>query len=93
MRILSSLLCTLLAVAASGCQSLSPQLDSQFGQAVTLMQRQQVINPQAASNTNPVLGLDGRAARSGYAQYQKSFAAPEPQPQAFTIGIGGSAAK
>lgn len=83
--------CLLLPALLGGCRSLSPRYDSQFGQAVALMQRQQVIDPQAASNSNPVFGLDGRAAKSAYVQYQKSFEAPQPQPQAFTIGIGGAA--
>lgn len=84
--------CLALPVLLAGCASNTPQLDRQFGQAVSLMQAQQVIDPQAGKRPEPA-GLDGRAARSAYEQYQKSYAAPEPQPQAFTIGIGGSSAK
>jgi hypothetical protein len=32
--------------------------------------------------------LDGKAALSGYGDYQKTFAAPVTQPATFTIGIG-----
>ena len=40
------------------------------------------------ANSDPVLGLDGRAALSGYNDYQKTFATPVQQPSTFTIGIG-----
>jgi hypothetical protein len=85
---------TFCAVAAtlftvSGCVSRTPYLDSQFGDSVSLLKAQQTLNPQAALNTNPVSGIDGRSAASGYDQYQKSYKAPEPLPNAFTIGVGG----
>jgi hypothetical protein len=54
-----------------------------------LLKAQQTLNPQAALNTNPVSGIDGRSAASGYDQYQKSYKTPEPLPNAFTIGVGG----
>jgi hypothetical protein len=71
----------------------SPRLDAQMEQSVRLLTVQQVRNPGAARNAAPPDGIDGRAAASAYAQYQKSFQTPEPQPQAFTIGIGGGTAK
>ncbi|MDO8458930.1 MAG: pilus assembly protein [Burkholderiaceae bacterium] len=81
--------CTVLLLALAGCATRTPYLDSQFGQSVRLLNAQQTINPQAALNTDPVKGLDGKAAASGYANYEKSYAKPEPQASAFTIGVGG----
>ncbi len=72
----------------TGCASRTPNLDAQFGKSVRLLNAQQTINPNAMANSDPVLGLDGRAALSGYNDYQKTFAAPVPQPATFTIGIG-----
>ena len=72
----------------SGCTSVTPNLDGQFGQSVSLIKAQQTLNPSASRNTNPVNGLDGVAAKSGYDAYQKSYAAPLPPANAFTIGIG-----
>jgi hypothetical protein len=74
-------------VLLSACASNTPYLDSQFGQAARLMQAQQTINPQGIHG-NPSTGIDGKATASGYEQYQKSFRTPEPQTQAFTIGLG-----
>jgi hypothetical protein len=80
-----SLLC---AVALSGCAATTtPVLDSHFGESVALLKRQQILYPDAATNTNPVLGLDGRAAVSGYKLYQKSYSAPDPLPDVLTIGV------
>lgn len=76
-------------VAMSGCTSVTPNLDAQFGQSVSLIKAQQTLNPAASRNTNPVNGLDGAAAKSGYDAYQKSYQTPEPPSNAFTIGIGG----
>ena len=72
----------------TGCISRTPYLDTQFGKSVRLLNAQQTINPNAMANTDPVLGLDGRAALGGYGDYQKTFATPVPQPSTFTIGIG-----
>jgi hypothetical protein len=79
----------LLALAAAGCSSPTPRLDAQFGDAVSLLNAQQQINPAAALNRDPVNGMDARAARSAYERYQKSFSAPEPQTNQFGIGLGG----
>lgn len=73
----------------TGCVQRTPFLDSQMGQSLSLIKAQQILNPEAGRNTDPVAGMDGKAAKSGYDLYQKSFTTPEPQPNVFTIGIGG----
>jgi hypothetical protein len=75
------------ALLLGACATNTPYLDSQFGQANRMMQAQQTINPQGLAG-NPSTGVDGKAAKSGYDQYEKSFRSPEPQTQAFTIGLG-----
>ena len=75
-------------ISATGCASRTPYLDSHFGEAVNMLKAQQVLNPQASNNPDPVKGMDARAAKSAYDSYQKSFSAPEPQSSAFTIGVG-----
>ncbi len=80
-----SLLCVLLAsFAASGCTT-TPHFDRNFGRSVDLLRAQQVINPQAGLNRDPVTG----PAVAGYNAYQKSFSAPVPQSSTLTIGVGG----
>lgn len=87
-RLASAACAALLLTLVGGCVSRTPSLDAQFGKSVRLLNAQQTINPNAMANTDPVLGLDGRAAMSGYSDYQKSYAKPEAQTNAFTIGIG-----
>ena len=84
----ASALCVLLAV--TGCVSTTPHLDSHFGEVVNLVKMQQTIDPEASRNTDPVNGMDGKAAKSAYDNYQQSYKTPQPQSGAFTIGIGGA---
>jgi hypothetical protein len=79
-----------LLLGVTGCASTTSVLDRHFGEAVNMMKAQQTLSPGAALNADPVKGLDGQAAKSAYDQYQKSFKTPEPQPNAFTIGVAGA---
>ena len=82
--------CAALISLLAGCAATTtPVLDSHFGESVALLKAQQIMYPDAYRNTNPVSGMDGKAGASAYQRYQKSFAAPEPQPNVFTIGVGG----
>jgi hypothetical protein len=80
---------TALLLTVAGCTSTTPNLDRHFGQGLSLLKAQQTLDPQAGRNRDPVSGIDGQAAKSAYDAYQKSFRAPVPQPNAFTIGVGG----
>lgn len=87
------LLLKLLAVSAAGllsaCAPTTPEWDANFGNSVRTAFAQQIINPDASQNTDQVTGMDGRAARETMDRYQKSFKEPAPQPNIFTIGVGG----
>jgi hypothetical protein len=76
------------SMVVTGCVQRTPLLESQMGRSVTMLKAQQIINPEAGHNPDPVAGMDGKAAKSAYDHYQKTFKAPEPQGNAFTIGIG-----
>jgi hypothetical protein len=78
------------SVAVTGCVSTTPNLDRHFGEAVSFLKAQQTLYPAASGNTDPVNGMDGKAAKSAYDEYQKSYRAPVPQPNVFSISIGGS---
>lgn len=88
-----TLLLKLLAAAAacllSACASTTPEWDANFGNTVRTALAQQVLNPDASKNPDQVDGMDGRAARGALDRYQKSFRQPDPQPNVFTIGVGG----
>ena len=89
----AALLCLAPLLALAACAQQSPRLDSGMEQSLRLLTVQQVRYPAAGGQGALPDGIDGRAAASAYAQYQKSFQAPEPQPQAFTIGLGGGSGK
>jgi hypothetical protein len=50
----------------------TPQWDARFGVDTRMVLAQQIMHPDAARNTNPVSGMDGRSARSVYERYQKA---------------------
>ncbi len=77
----------------SACMSTSPNWDARFGEAVRTAAAQQVIDPQASHNADPVAGIDGKAAQGAMGEYTKSFVQPQPQPNLFTIGVGGGATR
>ena len=68
--------CVLLA----GCVHTTPDWDAHFGDNARIALAQQVAQPLAARNADPVAGMDGRAARGAYERYQKSFSEPAQQP-------------
>ena len=85
---------TTLALAlllGAGCSHVTPNYDARFGDAVRDAKRKMTINPDAGKDGNPVVGMDGRAARESMVQYQKSYKAPPPAVNVINIGggIGG----
>ena len=78
-----------LTLLGAGCAMPPNQPEPPMGAVISLTMAQQVMNPAAGMNRDPVSGLDGKAAKSGYDAYQKSYRAPAPQQNTFTIGIGG----
>jgi len=78
--------------ALGGCLSSTPNWDRNFGNAVTQIRQMQTLNPDAGDNTDPVAGIDGRSAVAGQAAYYKSFTAPTPPTNVFTIGVGSGSA-
>ncbi|MYN30743.1 pilus assembly protein [Duganella levis] len=88
MTLFPRLVLLVLAAACVGGCALSPRVDQQFGSSVKLALAQQTLNPQARDNRSPVNGLDAQAAKSAYDNYQRSYASPEQQQNAFTIGVG-----
>lgn len=76
---------------AAGCGT-TPDVDGRFGESVMLMKAQQTANPDASRNTNPVAGMDGKAAKGVMDNYRDSFRTPpaEGQNNSLTIGVGAS---
>lgn len=80
--------CTALAILV-GCAPLTPELDRHFGESVRVMNAQQTLSPEASANS-AVTGMDGQAAHHTITRYTKSYSAPTPQPNVFSIGVGSS---
>jgi hypothetical protein len=76
--------CAMLA----GCVSTTPHLDDKHGAAATLARAQQTLNPDASRNTNPVKGLDGKAAKGALDNYRDSFRQPPSEAEVISIGVG-----
>ena len=73
---------TLLLGLLSGCTAVAPNYDAKFGTALRTALQAQTLNPNAAPDTDPVLGLDAQAAVNAQGRYQDSFKAP---PKTFDI--------
>ncbi|WP_316157582.1 hypothetical protein [Cupriavidus sp. BIC8F] len=83
---------TLSAITAllllGGCMNSTPRYDAQFGDAVRTLRAMQTINPEASGNTDPVTGVDGRAATYALDRYGMSFRNPPTENNAYVIGVG-----
>jgi type IV pilus biogenesis protein CpaD/CtpE len=77
----------LIAAGLVGCVNPAPVLDDNFGKAVNAAKAQQIINPDASLNTDPVAGVDGQAADAAMNRYHKSFVQPAVTPNVFNIGV------
>lgn len=72
----------------TACVANTPQWDQHFGESVRAAIAQQTINPDAGKNTDPVKGMDGKAANETMGRYQTTFKEPPPTANSFTIGVG-----
>jgi len=77
-----------LTAALAGCAHTTPNWDNNFGNSVRASVAAQVADPAASANTNPVVGIDGRAARSTQQRYEGSYRTPESHGSAMTTGSG-----
>lgn len=83
------ILMTVLAAGLAGCISPTPNLDKRFGDSVTMLKAQQTMNPAASRNTDPVAGLDGKAAKGALDNYHDRFRTPPSEaPNVFSFGVG-----
>jgi hypothetical protein len=73
-----------------GCAATTtPATDAHFGEAMTMIKAQQTLNPDASRNTNPVTGLDGKAAKGALDNYRDSFRKP-PADQVHPTVVTGA---
>jgi hypothetical protein len=78
-----ALLFLLMSCAAS-------RLEMDFGTSSRLLKINQIHNPEAEKNIEPVYGLDGRAAQASTEKYREDFEkSPPPISSTLTLGISG----
>jgi hypothetical protein len=78
----------MLTISASFAETQKSRLELDYGTAYKLQKFNQVLNPDAEKNLEPVYGLDGSAAGEVVNQYRKAFKEPG-KTQEFEIGAGG----
>ena len=78
-----------IACLLSGCAPMSPNLDDSFGASLNALKAHQIIDAGASARSDGPL-MDGQAAKDAIGLYQKSFSAPTPHQNVFTIGVGGA---
>jgi hypothetical protein len=67
------------------------RLEMDHGNSSRLSKINQIENPEAEKNIEPVSGLDGEAAQAITEKYRKDFEkSPPPVPSTLTIGISGN---
>lgn len=86
-KTLVSILC-ITVVGSAGCATRTPVLDERFGDAVREARAKQTINPEAGRDADPVLGLDGLAARESIERYKDATRSPPPVTNVINIGGG-----
>ena len=92
MKTMLTALATLLpaSLLLSACNTVTPNYDTRFGDAVREAKLRMTIDPDA-QHVDPVAGMDGRAARATAVLYQKTFTTPPPVVNVINIGgaVGG----
>jgi hypothetical protein len=70
---------------AAGCAGPS-RVEMDFGTSVKLARINQILNPDAEKNLNPVYGMDGQAVQNALNRYRKDFEKPPAAPT-YILGI------
>ena len=64
----------------------SSRVEDDFGNSFRRAKANQLLNPEAAKNIEPVTGLDGKSAQAVVDMYQKNFEKPAP-PTPFVLSL------
>ena len=69
----------------SGCGA--TLLDKNWGKSFESAKSNQILNPEAGKNLDPVVGLDGQAAESSLGTYRNGFEQKESE-KAYNLNLG-----
>ena len=83
---------TVAMIGICGCaQTFYPEgtpLERNWGKSYEAAKYNQILDPEAGKNTDPVTGLDGEAVSRSNEKYRKSFETAPPRP-VYNINISG----
>jgi hypothetical protein len=77
----------IMAMILIGCTAGPSRLEADYGTSYNLAKSQQMLNPAAEKNLEPVYGFNGRAAEATIARYREMFEKPPPAPT-YVIPVG-----
>jgi hypothetical protein len=63
------------------------RVEMDYGTSFKLSKFNQILNPEAEKNLEPVTGMDGQAAKATLEKYRKDFEKP-PAPPTYTLSFG-----
>ena len=69
----------------SGCAE--TKLEKNWGKSFESAKSNQILNPEAGQNLEPVVGLDGQAVEGGLGKYKKGFE-PEKGEKVYNLNLG-----
>ncbi len=67
-----------MALFTTGCKA--TRLERDYGNSFRLAKSNQILNPEATENLEPVYGLDGQAAEAVTGRYREGFEKPPEKP-------------
>jgi hypothetical protein len=77
---------TAAALLMTGCAKTRLEMD--YGTSYKLQKYNQILNPEAENNIDPVYGLDGRAAQAAMEKYRKGFEKTPAAANIYNISLG-----
>jgi hypothetical protein len=82
----------IILLISTGCAVLNPGpslVERDYGNSYNLAKHNQILNPDAAKNLEPVTGFDGNAAQKTMEKYRKDFERPTPPPT-YVLGLSST---
>ena len=76
-----------MVLLAIGCSIQETELDRNWGRSFEAQKFNQIINPDAGQNTEPMIGVDGKIADRNVLNYQKGKKKKSAAPSFGILGI------
>ncbi len=78
-----------LALMVVGCASETPRIDANWGVSHELAKANQIMDPDADRNLEPVSGVSGEVAKKVNDKYTQSFEKEAPPSTTYMFQVGG----